>query len=222
MVKTATKAAPKGKKPHPMIKSVTSDQHKTTPLSAKAKAGDKMTAAKAPKATATDKVTVTEVKSANNGHITIAVLSNGKVEPIDAIQKAGVTVKAGQVWDDVQLAFKATGQTKGTGHLANGLTGHTAPHSAKAVADNRAAAKAEPKAKAASKATPTKSVVKDDNRKISLTQKGKDKLAAGGSTGAVLNIGRLAKVATVSAALTSGLKMADISYAVKTGTIKLG
>lgn len=107
--------------------------------------------------------------------------------------------------------------------LAKGVESRQNPHSSKAVADQRAASKPAAKSKAApaSAKLPPKSQL-DGALVIKLTDKGAAKLKAGGNTGSIANLTLLSKSPTVAKALSNGLKGADISYAVKTGTITLG
>ena len=61
-----------------------------------------------------------------------------------------------------------------------------------------------------------------DKRKILLTDKGKEKVKNGDSTkGSIANLVAMRDAKTVGGAITNGLNMADINYAVKTGTIEL-
>lgn len=108
--------------------------------------------------------------------------------------------------------------------MARGLASREAPHSAKAVADQRgsgsATRAAKPAASAASSAKRSSQL--DSALAIKLTPKGADKLKVGGSAGSIHNLTLLSKSATVGKAFANGLKTADINYAVKTGTITLG
>lgn len=61
-----------------------------------------------------------------------------------------------------------------------------------------------------------------DKRKISLTDKGKEKVKKGGESGAVKNLIALRDAKTVGGAIGAGLTMADINYAEKSGTISIG
>lgn len=60
-----------------------------------------------------------------------------------------------------------------------------------------------------------------DKRKIVLTDKGKEKIKNGDSSkGSIANLVTLRDAKTVGAAIGAGLGMADINYAVRTGTIE--
>lgn len=59
-----------------------------------------------------------------------------------------------------------------------------------------------------------------DKRKITLTDKGKEKVKKGGESGAVQNLTTMSQAKTVGKAIEAGLTMADINYAVKSGTIE--
>lgn len=61
-----------------------------------------------------------------------------------------------------------------------------------------------------------------DKRKITLTEKGSDKVKKGGESGAVQNLIAMKAAKTVGKAIEGGLAMADINYAEKSGTIELG
>lgn len=61
-----------------------------------------------------------------------------------------------------------------------------------------------------------------DKRKITLTDKGKEKVKKGGTSGAVKNLEALQAAKTVGGAIEAGLGMADINYAEKSGTITIG
>lgn len=61
-----------------------------------------------------------------------------------------------------------------------------------------------------------------DKRKITLTDKGKEKVKKGGESGAVQNLIALRDAKTVGGAIGAGLTMADINYAEKSGTIEIG
>lgn len=75
------------------------------------------------------------------------------------------------------------------------------------------------KARAATEAK--KAELLKDKRKIVLTEKGKDKVKNGDpSKGAVANLIAMRDAKTVGAAIGAGLAMADLNYAVKTGTIE--
>jgi hypothetical protein len=60
-----------------------------------------------------------------------------------------------------------------------------------------------------------------DKRKLVLTEKGKSKVKEGdASKGSIKNLVAMRDAKTVGAAIGAGLKMADINYAVSTGTIE--
>lgn len=59
-----------------------------------------------------------------------------------------------------------------------------------------------------------------DKRKITLTDKGKEKVKKGGESGAVQNLTTMSQAKTVGKAIEAGLTMADINYAVKSGTVE--
>lgn len=61
-----------------------------------------------------------------------------------------------------------------------------------------------------------------DKRKIALTDKGKEKIAKGGESSAVLNLKAMRDAKTVGAAIEGGLGLGDINYAEKSGTITVG
>lgn len=61
-----------------------------------------------------------------------------------------------------------------------------------------------------------------DKRKITLTDKGKEKLKKGGDSSAITNLTAMRDAKTVGAAITGGLSMGDIKYAEGSGTISLG
>jgi hypothetical protein len=61
-----------------------------------------------------------------------------------------------------------------------------------------------------------------DKRKITLTDKGAEKVKKGGTSGAVQNLIAMKAAKTVGAAITGGLAMADINYAEKSETITVG
>lgn len=106
--------------------------------------------------------------------------------------------------------------------LADGLTARTAPHSSKAIADDRASAK--PASSAAKPASakgklPVKGA--DDNAAIKLTDKGEKRLKDG-EKGSNANLSIMAKAGTVGKAIAVGLKRGDVNYAAKTGLITIG
>lgn len=131
--------------------------------------------------------TIAQVTSANRGHDTIAILNDGSTHTVTDYTAKGVSVKAGMDFERTKTTYlallrgekEAAKAPKPVGHLAKGLDGRSAPHSAKAVADNHAAAKkaaakpakeakkAERKAARAEKAAPKA----DDNRKITIVDK---------------------------------------------------
>lgn len=78
-----------------------------------------------------------------------------------------------------------------------------------------------PKANAGEKATRAPRTTLDEKAKISLTEKGEARLAKGSASGAAANLAVMKKAKTVGKALAEGLKTADITYAVKTGTVEL-
>lgn len=118
---------------------------------------------------------------------------------------------------------------KGAPRLARGVAARDARHSAKAVSDGAAKAAKEAKpAKAAKKAAakkvakaPAKTAATDDKRKIVVTTKGKAQLEKDADNGSTRNLKALAAAKNVPGALAAGLKMADINYAAKVGTITL-
>jgi hypothetical protein len=77
-------------------------------------------------------------------------------------------------------------------------------------------------AKANEAATARREALMKDKRKITLTEKGKEKVKKGGEASSVTNLVALRDAKTVGGAITAGLGMADINYAEKTGTITLG
>lgn len=113
---------------------------------------------------------------------------------------------------------------KGAPRLARGVAARDARHSAKAVSDGAAKAAKEAKpAKAAKKVAkaPAKTAATDDKRKIVVTTKGKAQLEKNADNGSTRNLKALAAAKNVPGALAAGLKMADINYAAKVGTITL-
>lgn len=106
--------------------------------------------------------------------------------------------------------------------MARGLTSRAAPQSAKAVADQRASAPKAAPAKAAPKAAkPAKPKPADDQRKLTLTEKGEAKLAK--LSAADRKKDRLQLMATAGtvakAVALSNVSIGDVNYAVRTGLL---
>lgn len=147
---------------------------------------------------------------------TVAIDDNKLTKQLTALCKVGGSLAAVQAY----LAQHGKAQPA----LARGVEARINPHSSKAVQDSRATAQpAKTDPKASKEKLPAK-VAKDLDPKaaIKLTAKGAEKLKAGGSAGSILNLSLLSKSADVAKAVALGLKKADITYAVKTGTITLG
>ena len=64
--------------------------------------------------------------------------------------------------------------------------------------------------------------LKKDKRKITLTDKGAEKVKKGGDSSAVANLVAMKAAKTVGGAITNGLSMADLNYAQRSGTIEIG
>jgi hypothetical protein len=90
-----------------------------------------------------------------------------------------------------------------------------APKAAKPKAEKAAKPKA-PKSKGAAGRSP-KGL--DDKRKIKLTDKGKEKVNSESAAGA--NLRTMKEAGTVAKAVEAGIRMVDINYAEKAGTIEL-
>jgi hypothetical protein len=177
--------------------------------------------------------TVKEIKSANRGNSTIAVLSNGKIEVIDHLYKVGVQIKEGDTWKSVlsQYALKTNElKVRDGGKLANGLNGRNAPHSSKAVQDNGRAAKkpAEPKPAPKAQKTAERKAARaeraapkaDDNRKITIVDK---KFTYGAEGTARRNCWDVCKASkTVAEYVQKGGKAKYLPRWVQAGAIKLG
>lgn len=175
---------------------------------------------------------VKEVTGANRGHDTIAILHDGSTHTVTDYARQGVTVKVGEDFDARKAAYLKkvaadAAKPKGPGHLAKGLDARTAPHSAKAVADNAAAArkgvakpgKAEKKAarktERAAKAAPKS----DDNRRITIVDK---KFTFGGDGTARRASWDAAKASkTVAEYAKAGGKLKYLPRWVSAGAIKL-
>lgn len=109
--------------------------------------------------------------------------------------------------------------------LARGVESRSAPHSAKAIADNKAtkAKSAKPAKTSTAKARKATAKAKADESFskaiITVTEKGQAQLEAGKDNGSTRNLAKLAKAGNVAKAMELGLKTADINYAKKVGTI---
>lgn len=102
--------------------------------------------------------------------------------------------------------------------MAQKLKTKTAGAAKKPAAKAPAAPKAE--GDAPKKRGPRSSL--DPKAKITLTDKGKERLAKGGDTGAVKNLQALKDAKTVGKAQEAGLTAGDINYAARSGTITVG
>jgi hypothetical protein len=103
--------------------------------------------------------------------------------------------------------------------MASGVTGRDAPHASKAIADARA--KEKPAKPVTVKKAPPKTAKSDDARSIVITDKGKAQIAKKADNGSTRNLNALVKAGSVAKALAAGLKMGDVNYAAKVGTIEL-
>lgn len=164
-------------------------------------------------------VTIKEIKGANNGETTLAILSNGKAVPIDAYYKAGLNPKVGNAWADVELALKVKGPSA---QLARGVASRDAPHSSKALQDAKRPVKAtEPAAAPKSAPRPANSAF-DPKAKVALTTKGKARLEKKDSSNAWREMDMFSRAKTVAAAREAGLNASAMRYFVKTGCITIG
>lgn len=111
---------------------------------------------------------------------------------------------------------------KETKIMAEKLQKKGAPATKKAAAPAKKGGKGNPEAleKARAAQASKKQEQLADKRKIVLTDKGKEKIKKGGESSAVANLIALRDGKTVGGAIGGGLTMADINYAIKSGTIE--
>lgn len=105
--------------------------------------------------------------------------------------------------------------------LAKGKGAAKAEPKTKPVAGGGKAAKGNADALAAARDA-KKQAAATDKRKVTLTEKGKERAKSGKETGAVANLLILQKAKTVADAIAAGLAMSDLNYAEKSGTLEIG
>lgn len=177
--------------------------------------------------------TIATIVSANRGQDQLAILNDGSKHPCTKHLGAGVAVKPGMLWDTVNSQLLAIQRSdaearsaapKPSAGLATGVDARSAPHSAKAVSDQRGAGKAAKAAKpdkAAKKAArAAKAAPKaDDARKIKLVDK---KYSYGGEgTARRASWDAARSSATVQAYLKAGGKAKYLPRFVAAGAIQL-
>lgn len=184
----------------------------------------------------TGRHTIAAIVRANNDD-DAAVLNDGTMHIVTDYLRHNVVCKPGMNFDQVKNTYLAlvrkeaeTKATRGAGHLATGVDARNSPHSAKAVADNRAAAKtgkaptakaAKADKKAAAKvARAAKAAPKaDDQRKITIVDK---KFTFGGDGTARRESWDACKAAkSVADYLKAGGKAKYLPRWVSAGAIKL-
>jgi hypothetical protein len=175
-------------------------------------------APKAKKLTAAQADVIKSSRGTASGENHVVHAADGRSITFPTARWSGELRDASRVGESFK-ALDALWNKLSTAKLARGVGGRDAPHSAKSVQDS--AAKNGSAGKKAAKAAPKKTAKTDgpDKRKITLTAKGQAQLEANKDNGATRNVKALAKAGTVQAALDAGLKMADVNYAAKVGTI---
>lgn len=108
--------------------------------------------------------------------------------------------------------------------MAEKLQGKGKPAAKKTTAPPKKGGKGNPEAleKARAAQASRKEAQLADKRKITITEKGAEKIKKGGESGAVQNLIALKAAKTVGKAIEGGLTMADLNYAEKSGTIEIG